>query len=368
MKKIPLLTKIFCLFLLSGIVFFMVDQNAFLYSNPVAKIQKIEQIELKETTDIYQNQDKEISQQLTLKLLNGTKEVIQMRHETNQSETTDLIYRQGQKVILGLSSKGYRLIELKRDALIVSMLVLFIGLLFIFISFKSSLFLILSLLLNFFYFISAIFINVKWQSSFFLIFILLALIFIFSSSLFILGWNWQSFYSCFTSLVTLILTALIVFLVLLFTKNSGIHFEYLNFATQNPKEIFFMTCIIAVLGSIMDETSDIVIGLFALFRQNQIQKTNKKVQDYFQSGMLIGRASIAAQTNILFMVFMAEVIPHSILLLANGNTLSQVLAIEMNLGLLQTMISAIGIVLAVPITAFLTSYGCVKIQKEITNE
>jgi uncharacterized membrane protein len=48
-----------------------------------------------------------------------------------------------------------------------------------------------------------------------------------------------------------------------------------------------------------------------------------------------------------------------VLLLRNGDSWSYVSMISLNLGLLQTLISAIGIVLAVPVTSLITSVGLV---------
>lgn len=107
----------------------------------------------------------------------------------------------------------------------------------------------------------------------------------------------------------------------------------------------------------MDGTGDIVAGLFGLYRQNQLNQNSMTYRKYVKSGISIGQEIIGTLTNVLFMIFMAAAFPMTLLLLRNGNTWGYIATVGLNLGLLQTVISAIGIVLAVPITAFVTSFG-----------
>ncbi|RZI48540.1 YibE/F family protein [Lactococcus kimchii] len=342
------------------VAFFLVNHDSFLYQAPVGKITVAKTISSQEVSDDFQNKDRQITQNLTVKLLNGKingQSQLRLKNTVTLSQTTGQLYRVGQRIILKKVSGVYQIVTLKRDALIVALLVLFVGFLLSFQRLRASIFLLLSLALNLLYFALVIGFNVAFNPPVLLLFGLLAALFAASSLVFVLGFTRQMFYTFVTTALTTLLTFVLVFLVLHWTGNRGVHFEYLEYVTQNPSEFFFVGTMISVLGAIMDGTGDIVAGLFGLARQNVLNEINMTQKDYFKSGISIGQEIIGTLTNVLFMIFMAEALPMTLLLLRNGNTWGYIATVGLNLGLLQTVISAIGIVLAVPITAFVTSWG-----------
>lgn len=66
------------------------------------------------------------------------------------------------------------------------------------------------------------------------------------------------------------------------------------------------------------------------------------------AGRHVGQEIFGALTNVLFLIFIAAQIPMAILFLRNGNNIGYTYDMNMALGMLQTLISAIGIVLTVP--------------------
>ena len=342
------------------VAFFLVSHDQFLYEAPVGKITVAKMVSSHEVSDDFQNKDRQVTQELSIKVLNAKGAEpgnLNLKNTTTLSQTTGQIYRVGQQVILKKISGNYQIVTLKRDALIVGLLVLFIGFVISFERFRASIFLFLSLVLNLLYFVIVIAFNVEFNPPVILLFGLLSVIFAASSLLFVLGPTKQMLYTFITTVLTTALTFSIVLFVLKMTGNSGIHFEYLDYVTQNPSEFFFVGTMISVLGAIMDGTGDIVAGLFGMARQNKLNKINMVRKDYIKSGISIGQELIGTLTNVLFMIFMAETLPMTLLLLRNGNSWSYIATVGLNLGLLQTIISAIGIVLAVPITAVFTSFA-----------
>jgi uncharacterized membrane protein len=342
------------------VAFFLVSHDQFLYEAPVGKITVAKTVSSHEVSDDFQNKDRQVTQELSIKVLN-TKGAepgnLNLKNTTTLSQTTGQIYRVGQQVILKKISGNYQIVTLKRDALIVGLLVLFIGFVISFERFRASIFLFLSLVLNLLYFVIVIALNVEFNPPVILLFGILSVIFAASSLLFVLGPTKQMLYTFITTVLTTALTFSIVLFVLKMIGNSGIHFEYLDYVTQNPSEFFFVGTMISVLGAIMDGTGDIVAELFGMARQNKLNKINMVRKDYIKSGISIGQELIGTLTNVLFMIFMAETLPMTLLLLRNGNSWSYIATVGLNLGLLQTIISAIGIVLAVPITAVFTSFA-----------
>lgn len=335
-------------------VFVIADHDAWLYKEPVAEIVSLTSQTKPAHTDDYGNRDQQVNQTLELRLLNTPQKgkEVSLPNTVMKSQVTGQIYRQGQKILLRQTGSGFQIIGQKRDAVMLALLTLFIGLLIAFVRFRSSALLLLSLGLNLLYFIGAIALDIQLASSLaILIFSLLGVLFVASSLAFVLGLSRQMLYSFFATILTCLLTFGLAAGVLALTGNNGVHFEYLNYVTQNPSEFFFVGAIISVLGAIMDGTGDIMAGLFGMERQ----ALDFSRLDYFKSGLSIGQEIIGTLTNILFMIFMAETIPLSVLLLKNGNDWSYIGTVALNLGLLQTLISAIGIVLAVPVTAGLAS-------------
>ena len=351
-------------FLAALAVFLLVSYDSSLYQAPVGKITAVKITAQHETEDNFKNQDHQITQKLTLRLLNRDNKSLSIKNTAVQSQTTGQLYRTGQQVILQSIDHTWQIATFKRDALIASLLTLFIGCLISFIRWRASLFLLLSLALNLLYFILVIGLNVRFNPPAILIFGCLSLVFAASSLIFVLGWTKQMAYTFLTTVLTTVLTFALTFAVLAWTGNEGVHFEYLNYVTQNPSQFFFVGTMISVLGAIMDGTGDIVAGLFGLSRQNQLNHINMTYRHYVRSGISIGQEIIGTLTNVLFMIFMAEAFPMTLLLLRNGNSWGYIATVGLNLGLLQTIISAIGIVLAVPLTAFVTSLGLVHDQNE----
>lgn len=361
-----ILKKFLLPLLAAGLVFIVVDNDSFLYHEPVGQIMQAQTVSLLNVTDNFGNYDTRNTQKLTIKLLNTTRknEQITLSNLTAQSQVTGQLFRAGQKVLLTKTTNGFQIVSQKRDALILALFTLFMGLMIGFIRLRASLFLLLSLGLNLVYFALAIAFDVNISSgNIIVIFAVLALVFSASSLLFVLGWTRQMAWTLLTTILTTGLTFGIAFAVLASTKNSGVHFEYMEYVTQNPDQFFFAGAISSVLGAIMDGTGDIVAGLFGLHRQNQLNHRKMTQMEYLKSGLTIGREIIGTLTNVLFMIFMAEAFPMSLLLLRNGNSWGYITMISLNLVLLQTLISAIGIVLAVPVTAYVTSFGLVHREK-----
>ena len=80
--------------------------------------------------------------------------------------------------------------------------------------------------------------------------------------------------------------------------------------------------------------------------------------------MSVGRDIMGTLINVLFMIFMAETLPMVFLMLRNGNNWSYIMDQIMNLGILQSVVSAIGIVLAIPVTSIIV--GLVVTRKRVT--
>jgi len=346
--------------------YWITSQDQMLYRSPIGIISSSKTIQEKQVSDDFQNRDESIVQRLTIKIINLRPKknpyVVIINH-VNASKTTGQLYHIGQKVVLKKMSGKYEIVTLKRDSIMIALIVLLISLYFSLTAVRSSSFLLLSLFLNLIYFVICIILNLKINPPVIALFSLLSVIFVLSSLVFVLGGTKQMVYTFLTTVLTTVITFLIIFITMYLCGNNGIHFEYLGYVTQDPSKFFFVGTIISVLGAIMDGSGDIVAGLFGLNRQYSIRNQSPDFKVYLKSGMSIGQEIIGTLTNVLFMIFIAETLPLTLLLLRNGNTWGYIATVGLNLGMFQAIISIIGILLSVPITSIITGIGLAYTKK-----
>lgn len=340
------------LVILIGVGFFL-RHNAFLYQHPVGQVVQVHNQKVQSITDEHNNEDQIYQQKLTIRLLNRQQKRIILTNGFNQSQTVLHRYRVGDQLILEKLSNRYHILSLKRDTVLGLLATLFILLLYFYGQRRATSWLLLSLITNIVLFIVAVGIDVQFKNpNVILIFSILAGFFALSSLLFVLGRTLQMRLTFFATLTSTALTMSIMSIVLLLTHNNGVHFETMAYVTQVPATLFIAQTIIGVLGAVMDEAADIVAGLFGMHREN----AQRHFKEYWHAGMSIGRDIMGTLINVLFMIFIAETMPMVILMLRNGNNWPYILEMVMNLGILQTVVSGIGIVLAVPVTSAIVAF------------
>lgn len=352
--------------ILTIFAYLITTQDQMFYRSPIGIISSSKTIEHKQVSDDFQNRDESIVQRLTIKIINLRSKQdcdVVITNTVNDSKTIGQMYHVGQKVVLKRMSGKYEIVTLKRDSVMVALVVLLISLYLSLTTVRSSSFLLLSLFLNSIYFVICIILNLKINPPVIALFSLLSILFVLSSLLFVLGRTKQMAYTFLTTVLTTVITFLIIFITMYLCSNNGIHFEYLGYVTQDPSKFFFVGTIISVLGAIMDGSGDIVAGLFGLDRQYRIHNQNPNFKLYIKSGMSIGQEIIGTLTNVLFMIFIAETLPLTLLLLRNGNTWGYIATVGLNLGMFQAIISIIGILLSVPITSIVTGVGLAYTKK-----
>lgn len=106
----------------------------------------------------------------------------------------------------------------------------------------------------------------------------------------------------------------------------------------------------------MDESTDIISSLSEIIYHNP-KITGKQL---WQSGRAIGQEIMGPLINVLFLIFMADALPMTILYLRNNNAIAYTFEYTLSLGVLQSLISAIGIVLTVPTATICAYYFLIK--------
>ena len=123
----------------------------------------------------------------------------------------------------------------------------------------------------------------------------------------------------------------------------------MEYVTQNPEPLFLAETVLGSLGAVMDESTDIIVSLAKLRKENPLIS----MKQLWISGRNIGKTIMGPLLNVLFMIFMADTFSMMALYLRNGNGWGYSFEMNMQLGFVQSLISGIGIVLTVPIASWL---------------
>lgn len=330
------------------LVWFGLRHDAGLYSRQVAQVESVRTTAVSKLVDDHDNKDAQVRQQVRARLLNG-KHKGQVVHFTNsytRSQAIDFPLRTHQQVFLSKSQGSYQLSDAKRDSVSGVLLALVLILLFTFTGLHAFQTLA-AIALNTGIFMLGINGLLKSHGNWpWYIVGILAVVFTIATALLIIGPRRVGFSIGLATLLSTLLAVGLGYGIMTAFNYRGIHIEEVRYVTQNPRLIFFAQIVIGALGAVLDETSDISVAVFQL-------PADAKVR--FQAGMAIGRKIMGPLIAVLFMIFMADTFAESILWLRNGNTIAYTVSWVMGLGFAQSLISAFGIVLAVPITSGLAA-------------
>ncbi|GEP19061.1 YibE/F family protein [Pediococcus argentinicus] len=331
--------------------------DAFMYQQPVGQVTKVERQQTTSEVDNYQNHDHQTTQLVELKILNGSNrgQKLTVSNQYSDSQAMDNKYRVNQQVLLSIHTNRHKkisgtILDIKRDTVVVALIVTMVGLLIILRA--TGLRALLSLAVNVILFFIAVSLDVHRQGFGVLwIFGLLSLVFTAITLVLVLGWNKKTIASFLATIGGSAASLIIGMLVFTLTHNQGLHFETMEYVTQNPEPLFLAETLMGALGAVMDEATDIIVSL------DQIVTANHKItgQEIWQSGKTIGQSIMGPLINVLFMIFMADTFSLMILYLRNGNGIGYAIQMNMGLGIVQSLISGIGIVLVIPIASMLAS-------------
>lgn len=346
-----------------GLVVFGVAHDARVYQTPVAVVTQVKQQQATKVKDQFNNQDRETTQQIGLRLLNGKHrgKTLQVTNVYSQSNAYDQPYHRGQQVLLNLHTKSATIQGLKRDTSIILLLWLALSLLVLTMHWTGMI-AFLSVVMNLVLFLLAIKLDLLWHSNHFLmIFSSLTIVFATLTLWLVLGWGRQMLITLATTLSGTLAAIVISLLVLALTNHRGLYFESVQYVTQvAPEPLFIAETILGSLGAVMDESTDIVATLFQL----KMEQPEITMRQLFRSGRKVGQAIMGPLINVLFLIFVADTFPLAVLFLRNGNSWHYTFSMNMSLGVAQSLISGIGIVLAVPLASWLTSLWIRPRQKE----
>lgn len=323
--------------------------NAQMYHDPIAKITSVQTDTTGQQSDPYGNRVETYKQSLETKLLNTSDrgKTIRLTNDYDESGALNVKLKTGQQVFLTHDSNmNWSVKNVRHDLLWVPFMVLVLGVMTILMG-RHGRIMLLTLGLNVALFICFIFLNISIpHSNLFVVFIPFAIL----TTLFTLGLlmgfkSRQTWTIVLTVLLTSAVTLLISKIVFMLLHNQGVYYEHMEFVTDNPSTLFMAMTLVGVLGAVMDEATDMTATLFSMQRE----RPNISSKELIKAGRNIGGEIFGALNNVLFLIFIAEQFPMAVLYLRNGNSWSFTYMTNLSIGMLQTLISAIGIVLTVPI-------------------
>ncbi|WP_367342009.1 YibE/F family protein [Limosilactobacillus sp.] len=352
---------LFAICIISGIVLMLLTtHNQSFYRRPIAQVIATKQVSRQKTSDEFKNVDHLTTQHLRVKLLNGRyrgRQLTVINHYTD-SGAMDQHYRVGNQLFLTQlhhTSKRHlaaNVSDLKRDYVLVFLIWLTVVSLLLMMRW-DGLRTVLSLVANSVLFILAIELDKAWQGADVLaIFSTLAVLFTIISLAMILGPTKRMVATSLATLAGTFLALGISFAVFSLTNERGIHYESMLYVTQVQRPLFLAETLLGSLGAVMDVSSDIVATLFQFHRLNPTSSFLK----LFLAGRDVGKTVMGPLVNTLFMIFMAMTFTSAVLLMRNGNSWGYTFSMSMCLGTAQSLISGIGIVLAIPVASGLMAW------------
>lgn len=323
--------------------------DSFMYHDPIVKVETVRNLQKNTSTDEYKNTDTQITQLVTGKLINTDKrgKKVKFKNTYYRSQLIDTKYSVGQQVIL---TKNYSPKNVKRDTSIVFTLGLVVFLLYCMKFDRRKLF--ISILINVVIYYGYISVIIRTHNSVLLpLTVITALLISATALLVILGPTYPALMAYSSTVLATTTALLLSTFVLSLSGYSGIHLELNDFELQPYLSVFLSQVIFSVLGVILDETMDISSSLIEMKKELSDVAENT----LFKSGINIGRELIGPLINILLFIVIAENLNVVLLYLSNGNSIGYTVNMTLSLGIAQLLISAIGIVLTVPITSFIAS-------------
>ncbi len=333
-----------------------VTHNQRLYQQPIARVVRVTNEKPQRTEDQFKNVDHQTNQELTTILMNGKRrgDKVKVQNTFSDSQPMDQQYKVGDQLFLFQLKASHGKLSAnpagpKRDTVVVFLSWLVITVLLLTMG-RAGTFALISVVINTILFLLAVSLDLHNQGNHvLLIFSTLALIFTVISLLLVLGPTKKMLATLGATVIGTTVAILIGVLVLHLTHNRGVYYESMQYVTQVPRPLFIAEILLGSLGAVMDESSDIVATLFELKR---IDPTVTRLQ-LFMSGRSVGKSIMGPLVNVLFLIFMADTFTNSLLYLKNGNSWGYTFSMNMSLGMVQSLVSGIGIVLAVPVVSIL---------------
>lgn len=355
--------------LLTTAIFFLVKNDYSLYSAHIGKITAVEDTHVNTRTGFdgtHEYEEKYYDQQITAQLKNGSLKGLSVKLTNTYGKSTvyDTRYKVGDDIFIDdikEDGNGYvgKAAGIKRDQYVALVLALLFGL-FLLIDGKKGTLTIFSLVLNMvvFYYMLVLYnqgMNILMLSIPMVIFFTAMLLF------FMHGISEKTWLSFGATMVAVALTTAIAALVMQYGEIDYTFMEYLQqpFDPKDAEYIFLAELLIGCLGAIMDVVVTVVMTISEIVA-NSPEVTPKAL---IKSCRSVGDDVVGTMINIMFFTNIAASLPFFILSMRNGIAVLTILKYHVFFELARFLVGSIGVVLSIPISAFLATYYYKKWRK-----
>ena len=338
------------LFVIASIWF--VNQNHFLYDQPIAKVTKAKIVATEKIVDRFENQDQLYEQKLEAVVKNGDMkgQKITLTNTYSDSKAYDIKYQVGDEVFISVKEQSEEktltgtIQSVKRDQYVLLVAWVFI-LTLLFVGKKQGLLAVISLAVNALILSVALDVFLKTGISLLWICGISIIIFTIGSLLLVNGINEKTFVTIIATLLGTLVSLLITFLIMEITNDNGLRYEEMQFLTRPYRMVFMAGLFIGSLGAVMDVAITLVSSIYGLYEK----KPDISVKALQASGYEIGKDIMGTMTNILFFAYISGSIPMLILYFKNASPLGFTLSMNLSLELARALAGGIGIVITIPI-------------------
>lgn len=361
MKHIKENKKFFCFYIvlaILGIAIIVFSYNDhFLYKEPIAKVISSKEELINREVIGYGYTDEVYLQTITAKIINGDDKgkTVTINNEYYKGEAYTQKYNIDDEIFITINKENGKITDTfidgyKRDTYIVILIVFFV-LIITFVGHLKGFLSIISVILNIIIFNIIVSLHMKGVSLPILSF-LGAIIFSIVCLSLVSGINKKTGAAILSSIAGITITMIITLIVIYFTNYSGIRFEQMELLTGSYKSIFLSELILGGLGAIMD------IGISISSSLNELVEKDNNITSkaLIKSGFAIGKDIMSTMINVLFFTYICTSIPNLVIFFRNGMELHYLISEFISLELTRALIGAIGIVITIPISIYVSTY------------
>jgi uncharacterized membrane protein len=279
-----------------------------------------------------------------------------------QMEAHTITYKTGDRVVLQKfdmgqnSAETYIITDFQRTGFLTALFVVFVVVALL-VGKKHGLYSILGMAFSFLVLFKFVLPQIVAGKNPVLITVLAALLIIPVTFYLSHGFNTKTHIAIGSTVVTLILTALLTGFSVNAARLTGFASEearFLQIANQNinMKGILLAGIIIGFLG-VLD---DVTVSQASIVAQLRKSKRNYEVGQLYKDAMTVGRDHITSMINTLVLVYAGAAMPLMLLFVNTPQPALEVINMEILADeIIRTLVGSIGLILAVPLTTFIAS-------------
>ena len=362
-KKYIIFNLIITAILVIGVVIIFNNYNW--YDTTIVRIQQVEN-SLSNESKVDSAGEKYYNQIVIGTIMNGKLQGQKalMRNKYSSSGVFDDEYKAKDEVFVdNISDDNGKLTGsisgLKRDKYMAILLALFILLLFI-VTNKKGFFSLISLTANITVFWYALDLYFNGRD----ILMLsngLVLFFTCSSLLFISGLKKKTFVAILTTLITVGFTMILFKIVMAYT--DGVDYTYMVYiaSQKDLSEIFMSQILLGGLGAIMD----VAITEASTINELVVRNNEISVKELLRAGREVGHDIMGTMINVMLFTYICGSIPLIILKMKNDVKLHTIILWHIPMEMYRFLIGSIGILLAIPISLFVSIILFKKLRRPI---